>query len=231
MVRGPVKQAGRAKDFGKFLRRRKRLEEIGLCSVVDSNALSGYSMSPELGSESIGETETTMIRDFTSEYARYRNIGEKAISQVSDEALNEVLGADNNSIAIIVRHISGNLLSRFTDFLNSDGEKPWRNRDSEFQNARYDRREVVRMWTEGWAVLESELSKLCDDQLQQHVYIRGQSWTVHDALCRSLAHVSYHVGQIVLLARILSAGNWQWISIPKGRSHEYNLNPTKEKKP
>lgn len=172
-----------------------------------------------------------MIKDFISEYARYRNIGEKALNQVSDEALNSVLGADNNSIAIIVRHISGNLLSRFTDFLTSDGEKPWRDRDSEFQDTQYDRREVDRMWADGWTVLELELSKLDDDQLQQHVYIRGQSWTIHDALCRSLAHVSYHIGQIVLLARILNDGTWQWISIPKGQSREYNMNPTKEKKP
>lgn len=172
-----------------------------------------------------------MIKDFVDEYARYRRIGEKAIQQVSDEALNEVLGADNNSIAIIVRHISGNLLSRFTDFLNSDGEKPWRDRDSEFQDAHYDRRDVELMWAEGWGVLESELSKLGDEHLQQHIYIRGQAWTVHDALCRSLAHVSYHIGQIVLLARILNDGKWQWITIPKGKSREYNMNPSKEKGP
>jgi len=173
--------------------------------------------------------EKKLIRDFISEYARYRSIGEKAIGQVSDDALNKVLGPDNNSIAIIVRHIGGNLVSRFTDFLTGDGEKPWRDRDSEFQEARYDRSEVERIWSEGWAVLELELSKLTDEQLQQQVNIRGQAWTVHDALCRSLAHLSYHVGQIVLLARILNQGEWQWISIPKGQSREYNLHPTKEK--
>ena len=172
-----------------------------------------------------------MIKDFVDEYARYRSIGENAVRQVSDESLNKVLSVDNNSIAMIVRHISGNLVSRFTDFLHSDGEKPWRNRDSEFQDATYDRQEVERMWTAGWQVLEATLSNLTDEQLQQHVYIRGQAWTVHDALCRSLAHLSYHVGQIVLLARILNDGNWQWISIPKGKSREYNMNPTKEKKP
>ena len=158
-------------------------------------------------------------------------MGEKALSQVPDEDLNEVLGADNNSVAMIVRHINGNLLSRFTDFLTSDGEKPWRNRDSEFEDATYDRQDVEEMWAEGWGVLESELSKLSNDHLQRHVYIRGQSLTVHEALCRSLAHVSYHVGQIVLLARIFKAGDWQWITIPKGRSQEYNRNPTKEKGP
>jgi hypothetical protein len=170
-----------------------------------------------------------LIRDFINEYARYRSIAEKAIAQVSDDALNKVLGPENNSIAIIVKHISGNLVSRFTDFLTSDGEKPWRDRDSEFQTASYGRTEVERIWSEGWSVLESELSKLTDEQMQQQVYIRGQAWTVHDALCRSLAHLSYHVGQIVLLARILNEGDWQWISIPKGQSREYNLRPTREK--
>jgi len=170
-----------------------------------------------------------LIRDFINEYARYRSIAEKAIDQVSDDGLNKVLGPDNNSIAIIVKHIGGNLVSRFTDFLTSDGEKPWRDRDSEFQDASYDRSDVERIWSEGWSVLESELSNLTDERLHQQVYIRGQAWTVHDALCRSLAHLSYHVGQIVLLARILNEGEWQWISIPKGQSREYNLHPTKEK--
>lgn len=172
-----------------------------------------------------------MIKDFVEEFARYRRIGEKAIDQAPDDALNKVLGADNNSIAIIVRHISGNFASRFTDFLTSDGEKPWRDRDSEFESREYDREEVERLWSRGWQVLESTLSELTDDHLQKEVVIRGQSLTVHAALCRSVAHVAHHVGQIVLLARILTGENWRWISIPKGKSREYNLNPTKERKP
>lgn len=172
-----------------------------------------------------------MLKDLSDEYARYRSIGEKAIKQVSDEAVNEVLGPDSNSIAMIVRHVSGNLLSRFTDFQTSDGEKPWRDRDSEFEETNYDRRDVEQMWAQGWKVLESTLSELTDEDLQRHVYIRGLAWTIHAALCRSLAHVSYHVGQIVLSARILNGGNWQWISVPKGQSLEYNRHPTKEKKP
>jgi hypothetical protein len=172
-----------------------------------------------------------LIKDFANEYARYRSVGEKALEQVSDKALNKVIGPDNNSIAIIVRHIGGNLVSRFTDFLTSDGEKSWRNRDSEFQDAVYTRSDIERIWSDGWNVLESELSKLTDEHLQQQVYIRGQAWTVHDALCRSLAHLSYHVGQIVLLARILNEEPWKWISIPKGQSREYNLHPNKEKTP
>jgi hypothetical protein len=172
-----------------------------------------------------------LLKDFVNEYSRYRETGTKALGQVSDNDLNLVLSNDNNSIAVIVRHISGNLISRFTDFLTSDGEKPWRDRDSEFEDKRYDRKEVESMWADGWNLLESELAKLTDDDLQKQVFIRGQAWTVHDALCRSLAHVSYHVGQIVLMARIATRTDWQWITIPKGKSKEYNQNPTKERKP
>ncbi|HSB12301.1 MAG TPA: DUF1572 family protein [Blastocatellia bacterium] len=170
-----------------------------------------------------------MLKDFIGEYARYRIAGEKALRQVSDSNLNRVIGADNNSIAIIVRHMSGNLLSRFTDFLTADGEKPWRDRDSEFEDRSYGRADVDRMWVQGWDKLETELSRISDEHLLEKVRIRGVEWTVHDALCRSLAHVAYHVGQIVLLARILKEGEWEWISIPKGQSREYNKNPTKEK--
>lgn len=170
-----------------------------------------------------------MIQDFILQYTIYRNTGDKAIRQVSDADLNRIIGADNNSIAIIVRHIGGNLLSRFTDFLTSDGEKPWRDRDAEFEDRKYERKEVEQIWNKGWDVLESELSNLTDENLLDEVRIRGTVWTVHDALCRSLAHTAYHVGQIVLLARILTEGNWQWITIPKGQSKDYNRNPTKER--
>ena len=172
-----------------------------------------------------------MNTDFVDEYARYRVIGEKAMRQISEDGLNKVLGPDNNSIATIVRHISGNLLSRFTDFLTSDGEKPWRDRDSEFEDKESNRQQLEEMWLRSWNLLESELSKLGDEHLNQKVLIRGHAWTVHEALCRSLSHVSYHVGQLVLLARILSDVNWEWISIPKGGSDEYNKKPKMEKKP
>jgi uncharacterized damage-inducible protein DinB len=172
-----------------------------------------------------------MLKSFSDEYERYKIVGRKAIDQVSDEALNEVAGADGNSIAVIVRHISGNLVSRFTDFLTTDGEKPWRDRDSEFEDTRPARDEIIEMWDRGWRVLESQLSTLSDSDLDRRVEIRGQSLTVHEALSRSLAHAAYHIGQIVLLARILKEGDWQWLSIPRGKSKEYNQNPTMEKKP
>lgn len=172
-----------------------------------------------------------MIKSFIDEYQRYRLLGEKAIAQVSDEALNQVVGRDNNSIAVIMRHIGGNLKSRFTDFLTSDGEKPWRDRDAEFEERSYTRAEAERIWAEGWEVLESELARLTDADLTREVRIRGQALSVHEALARSVSHTAYHVGQIVLLARSLHEGEWQSLSIPRGRSASYNLNPTREKRP
>jgi hypothetical protein len=132
---------------------------------------------------------------------------------------------------VIVRHISGNLESRFTDFLSSDGEKPWRDRDAEFAGMNYGRDEIDRLWESGWSVVERELALLSDGDLERRVTIRGQPFTVHEALSRSLAHTAYHVGQIVLLARMLKGSDWKWISIPRGESAQYNQNPTMEKKP
>ena len=172
-----------------------------------------------------------MIQEFSNEFARYKRIGLKAIAQVPEDRLNEIAGSEGNSIAILVQHISGSLTSRFTDFLTTDGEKPWRRRDSEFEAIARTRKDLEELWATGWAVLEDQLGRLTDEDMLREVYIRGEAWTVHGALARSLAHVSYHVGQIVILARILCSRDWQWLSIPKGMSKEYNLNPTKEKIP
>ncbi|MDR1990508.1 MAG: DUF1572 domain-containing protein [Acidobacteriaceae bacterium] len=171
------------------------------------------------------------VKDFIDEYERYRLIGERALAQVSGDGLNRVVAPDGNSVAMLVRHISGNFTSRFTNFLTSDGEKPWRNRDDEFAEGTYSRAEVDETWTAGWRVLNAELRNLTEDDLARTVTIRGQALTVHAALSRSLAHVAMHVGQIVLLARILATKDWQWISIPKGQSQQYNQKPTLEKRP
>ena len=172
-----------------------------------------------------------MIENFLKEYQTYRRLGQKAIAQVTDDALNKVVGADNNSIAVIVRHISGNLRSRFTDFLTSDGEKSWRDRDSEFADATYDRQAIETMWAEGFQVVEDQLSALTDADLERQVTIRGEPHTVHQALCRSVAHTANHVGQIILLARILAEGEWQSLSIPRGQSKNFNQRMLDDKKP
>lgn len=172
-----------------------------------------------------------MLKDIAGEFERYRIVGEKALGQISEDDMNRVAGAGNNSIAMIVRHLGGNLLSRFTDFLTTDGEKPRRDRDAEFEERRYSQQKVLDWWNKGWHVLQAELAKLNDDDLSRTVTIRGVSLTVSEALTRSVAHVAYHVGQIVMLARIGSGEQWQWISIPRGESKTYNMHPTKEKKP
>src|SRR5262249_11633751 len=171
------------------------------------------------------------VKEFVDEYARYRALGEKAMAQVPDDALNRVTASDGNSIAVLMRPIGGNLVSRFTNFLTEDGEKPWRNRDGEFEGVTFTRADVTEAWTAGWTVLESELATLTDADLERFVTIRGHELTVHAALCRSLAHVAMHVGQIILLARTLATTPWQTLSIPRGQSQLYNQHPTLEKRP
>jgi uncharacterized damage-inducible protein DinB len=172
-----------------------------------------------------------MIDDFQAEYRRYRLLGEKALAQMPDAALNHVPAPEANSAAMIVRHMSGNLRSRFADFLTTDGEKPDRDRDQEFLERSYTRREVDDHWAQGWTVLESTLSSLTDADLSRTVTIRQQGLSVHAALCRSLAHVAYHVGQLVLLARMTATEPWQSLSIPRGASVAYNAAPNRERAP
>ena len=172
-----------------------------------------------------------LTKDFLDEYARYRGLGEKALAQVSDDALNRVPAPDGNSIAMLVRHIGGNLASRFTDFLTTDGEKPWRDRDGEFADGPFTRAQVDAAWENGWEVVEREVGKLNDADLGRTITIRRAELTVHEALCRSLAHTSMHVGQIILLARMYASNEWATLSIPKGKSQEYNQHPVHEKRP
>ncbi|HKH93646.1 MAG TPA: DUF1572 family protein [Gemmatimonadaceae bacterium] len=170
---------------------------------------------------------TMLIADFRSEYARYRQLAEKALAQMPDAELNRVPAPDTNSTAMIVRHMSGNLISRFTNFLTEDGEKPNRDRDREFDERPYTRAEVTELWAKGFAALDEALAPLTDADLERTVTIRQQPMTVHAALSRSLAHLAYHVGQIVLLARIHAAGPWESLSIPKGQSTQYNAAPSR----
>lgn len=172
-----------------------------------------------------------LLEDFADEYSRYRTIAEKAVAQVSDDGLNRILAPKGNSIAMIVRHVGGNLASRFTDFLTTDGEKPWRDRETEFFEGPFTRGQVLETWNNGFRALDAALASLTDDDVARTVTIRGMPLTVHAALCRSVAHTAHHVGQIVLLARIVAMNEWQWISIPKGTSAAYNTNPTLEKGP
>jgi len=172
-----------------------------------------------------------LVQSFIDEFQRYRLLGEKAIAQSSDGALNHVPVGDGNSIAMIVRHVSGNLTSRFTDFLTTDGEKPTRDRDSEFTDGFWSRDEITSAWTSGFAIVERELSALEVDDLTRTVTIRNTPLTVHEALARSIAHTAMHTGQIILLAKIEAGDRWNTLSIPRGQSTQYNLHPTLEKRP
>src|SRR6266513_1710966 len=146
-------------------------------------------------------------------------MAERAIDQVpSDEDLNRELDESSNSIAIIVKHMSGNLRSRFRDFLTSDGEKPDRNRDSEFESdERVSRDQLLRRWNDGWAIAMSSIEGLSADDLERTIRIRGEEMLVVEALNRSVTHAAYHVGQIVYLARHFASPNWKSLSIPKRR--------------
>jgi hypothetical protein len=163
-----------------------------------------------------------LVDDFRTEYERYRFLGERAMAQMSDAALNALPAPDANSAAMIARHVGSNLASRFTDFLTTDGEKPWRDRDGEFETREYGRGDVERVWRDGWTVLSEQLARLTDDDLPRTVTIRHQPLTVHAALSRSLSHMASHVGQLVLLGRIHAGSDWQTLSIPRGKSAAVN---------
>jgi uncharacterized damage-inducible protein DinB len=171
-----------------------------------------------------------IISSIEAEYSRYKILGEGAIRQTREDELSRAGDNNGNSIAVLVWHISGNLKSRFTDFLNSDGEKPWRNRDAEFESRTgVTASELFERWNEGWTALLNALDSLSDDDLSRTVTIRGVDFRVHEALHRLLAHTSYHVGQIVYLAKSFRGSEWKTLSIPPGKSEEYNRNPTREK--
>ena len=170
----------------------------------------------------------TLLPLIEAEFVRYKLLGERALRQVRPEEL-LVRGEHDNSVAILVWHVSGNLESKFTDLLTSDGEKPWRDRDSEFEARDVSPSEVAEKWERGWRVLFGALAALTDDDLAAPVTIRGVPFRVDEALLRSLAHLAYHVGQIVLLARSFRGDEWEYLSIPPGQSEAYNANPVLEK--
>lgn len=170
----------------------------------------------------------TVLALIEAEYQRYRILGERAFGQLNAEQL--ATGSEHaSSISTIVWHVAGNLESRFTDFLTTDGEKPWRDRESEFEPRVASPEEVSARWDRGWGVLFDTLSQLTDDDLTSGVTIRRVPHRVDEALLRSLAHAAYHVGQIVYLAKSFRGDDWEYLSIPPGQSDAYNENPTLEK--
>lgn len=166
-----------------------------------------------------------LIDASAAEFARYRQMAEKAAAQVSWDRLREAMNPDVNSVAVIMKHVAGNLMSRWTDVLTSDGEKSWRDRDSEFRDDFADRAAMEGRWREGWAVLDGALASLSDADLSRSVRIRGEPMTLASALARSLAHVAYHCGQIVQDCRVHASRDgveWKTLTIARGKSGEFN---------
>jgi hypothetical protein len=168
------------------------------------------------------KTDESYLESVKKQFLYYKMLGEKAMDQLEPEQLFTSINEDTNSIAAIVKHISGNMLSRWTDFLTSDGEKEWRNRDAEFENDLQSKEEVLEIWNKGWNCLENALESLKPEQLSDIIYIRNEGHTVIEAINRQLAHYPYHVGQIVFYAKQLKKSSWESLSIPKNKSGNYN---------
>ncbi|HYT20838.1 MAG TPA: DUF1572 domain-containing protein [Candidatus Polarisedimenticolia bacterium] len=165
---------------------------------------------------------TSHLKDSIDLFRYYQKLGERAMAQCPDEGLLAVLDVESNSIAIVVKHMAGNMRSRWTDFLTTDGEKPDRNRDTEFEAPPVTRADLMEVWNRGWKYLFDALEPLTDADLDRTITIRGEPHSVTQAINRQIAHYSYHVGQIVYLARHFAGDKWQSLTIPKRKSTEFN---------
>lgn len=172
------------------------------------------------------EFTTSYLRDSLAIFRYYKHLADRAMEQARDEDLFAALDAESNSIAVIAKHMAGNMRSRWTDFLTTDGEKPTRDRDSEFVDPPATRAALNEMWEGGWACLFGALEPLSDADLDRRVTIRGEPHSVMQAIGRQVAHLSYHVGQIVLLARHSAGERWESLSIPRNKSAEFNRKVT-----
>lgn len=168
------------------------------------------------------EATQSYLESVKKQFLYYKMLGEKAMEQLEPEQLFVSVNDDTNSIATIIKHISGNMLSRWTDFLTSDGEKDWRNRDAEFENDLQYKEEVLELWNKGWNCFLTTLESLKPKQLSEIIYIRNEGHTVIEAINRQLAHYPYHVGQIVFYAKQLKTSEWNTLSIARNKSGNYN---------
>ena len=174
------------------------------------------------------------LRSANRQFLYYKTLGEKAIDQLEPEQLFISLNEDTNSIATIVKHLHGNMLSRWTDFLTTDGEKESRNRDGEFNAStalsNQTKEQILSLWNEGWTCLFNTLNSLKPEDLSKTIYIRNEGHTVLEAINRQLAHYPYHVGQMVFYAKILKKSEWTSLSIPKNKSNDYNADKFSKEK-
>lgn len=166
--------------------------------------------------------EPDYLKSARQQFQSYKSLGEKTFAQLSDEQLWWQYNSESNSIATIVKHMAGNMLSRWTDFLTADGEKDWRRRDEEFENDVHSRQEIMKMWNEGWQCLFDALDGLKNDDLDKEIFIRKQGYSVLEAINRQVTHYAYHVGQIVYIGKMVKDEGWTSLTIPRGKSKAYN---------
>jgi hypothetical protein len=159
----------------------------------------------------------------------YKTLGDKTFAQLSDADFHYAPNEVSNSIAVIIQHVSGNMLSRWTNFLTEDGEKEWRNRDTEFDEQKLSKEQLISLWEKGWKCMLDTLHSLTEDDLLKTIHIRNEPLSAIDAINRQLAHYPHHVGQIVYVGKIIKGNEWQSLSIPKGKSEEFNQGMTGKK--
>ena len=165
--------------------------------------------------------ENMYLESVIKQFEYYKLLGEQTFAQVKDEQLCWQFNSESNSIAMIVKHLSGNMLSRWTDLLTSDGEKVWRDREAEFENDIRSRAGMMELWNQGWTTMLNTLNSLTAADLEKVIFIRNQGHTVQEAINRQLAHYPYHIGQIIYIGKMLST-NWRSLSIPRGESQKFN---------
>ncbi|TDX86092.1 DUF1572 family protein [Epilithonimonas xixisoli] len=159
---------------------------------------------------------------FIKRFLYYKDLGDKTLAQISEEQIFWQYNEESNSIAIIIKHVAGNMLSRWTNLLTEDGEKSWRNRDSEFENNFKTKEEVLEYWEKGWNCLFEALEQITDENINSTIYIRGEAHSVVDAVFRQLAHYPYHIGQIIYIAKMMKNEDWQTLSIARSKSADFN---------
>ncbi len=172
--------------------------------------------------------ENTFLESSLKEFRDYKALGDKTFAQLEEKDFHFQPNEECNSIAIIIQHLHGNMLSRWTNFLNEDGEKQWRQRDDEFEMHSFNKEQLLKLWEEGWQVVLATIESLKSEDLSKTIFIRSKPLSVVAAVNRQLAHYSSHVGQIVMLGKIIKGKSWQTLSIPKGQSKVFNSNMTKK---
>ena len=165
---------------------------------------------------------TSYLQSTIKKFEYYKSLGDKTFAQLSFEDLKKEFAEDSNSISVIVKHMVGNMLSRWTNFLNEDGEKAWRHRDDEFIDSFNSKEDIINSWNKGWDCLFGAIRPLYTIDLEKIIYIRNQGHTVIEAINRQMMHYAYHTGQIVFLGKLIKGNKWQSLSIPKGKSKDYN---------